>query len=239
MVQRSYVDDGLPGEAVTYWITHTLLWEVVFGAVLGAMIGLIAGGTLRWAAREILETTSLLTVSLALSLSVIGVAELLGTSGVLAAFVAGVAFNVTGNSDAKERQEVVQEAITHFFDLPIFVLLGMALPWEGWLELGWVGLLLAVSMLVLRRIPAALLLRPLLGPLRRTKDVLFLGWFGPIGAALYYATYALQETGVEEVWTVGGFVIAVAHGITDTPLTKLYGRFPRGESDEERVRTRV
>jgi NhaP-type Na+/H+ or K+/H+ antiporter len=53
------------------------------------MIGLIAGGTLRWAAREILETTSLLTVSLALSLSVIGVAELLGTSGVLAAFVAG------------------------------------------------------------------------------------------------------------------------------------------------------
>ena len=47
MVQRSYVDDGLPGETVTYWITHTLLWEVVFGAVLGAMIGLIAGGTLR------------------------------------------------------------------------------------------------------------------------------------------------------------------------------------------------
>ncbi len=178
-------------------------------------------------------------MSLALSLSVIGVAELLGTSGVLAAFVAGVAFNATGSSDAKERQEVVQEAIIRFFDLPIFVLLGMALPWEGWLELGWVGLFLAVSVLVLRRIPAALLLRPLLGPLRRTKDVLFLGWFGPIGAALYYATHALQETGVEEVWTVGSVVIVVAHGITDTPLTKLYGRFPRGEPDEERGRTRV
>ena len=117
-----------PGEAVPYWITHALLWEVVFGAVLGAMIGLIAGGTLRWAAaREILEMTSLLTVSLALSLTVLGVAELFGTSGVLAAFVAGVAFNATGGSDAKERQEVVQEAITRFFDLPIFVLLGMAL----------------------------------------------------------------------------------------------------------------
>jgi sodium/hydrogen antiporter len=96
------------------------------------MIGLIAGGTLRWAAaREILETTSLLTVSLALSLSMIGVAELLGTSSILAAFEAGVAFNATGSSDAKERQAVVQEAITGFFDLPIFVLLGMALPWEG------------------------------------------------------------------------------------------------------------
>ena len=92
------------------------------------MIGLIAGGTLRWAAaREILETTSLLTVSLALSLNVIGVAELLGTSGVLAAFVARVASKETGRSDAKERQDVVQKAITRFFDLPIFVLLGMAL----------------------------------------------------------------------------------------------------------------
>ena len=181
--------------------------------------------------------------SLALFLTVLGVAELFGTSGVLAAFIAGVAFNATGGSDAKERQEVVQEAITRFFDLPIFVLLGMALPWESWLELGWGGLLLAVSVLVLRRIPAALLLCPLLGPLRRTKDVLFLGWFGPIGAAaLYYSTHALQETGVEEIWTVGSFVIVasvVAHGITDTPLTKLYGRFPGGEPAEERVRTRV
>lgn len=217
------------GEAFPYWITHTVLWEVVVGAALAALIGLVAGGTLRWAeARKTLERTPLLTVGLALSFTVLGVAELLGTNGVLAAFVAGVVFNAVGSSDAKERQEDVQEAITRFFDLPIFVLLGMALPWEGWLELGWGGLLLAVLVLVLRRMPAALLLRPLLGPLRRTKDVLFLGWFGPIGAAaLYYSTHALRETGVEEVWTVGSLVIVasvVAHGITDTPLTKLYGR---------------
>ncbi len=84
-------------------------------------------------------------------------------------------------------------------------------------------------MLVLRRIPAALLLRPLLGPLRRTRDVLFLGWFGPIGAAaLYYSTHALRETGVEEVWTVSSFVIVasvVAHGITDTPSPSCTGGF--------------
>lgn len=221
------------GEAFPYWITHTVLWEVVVGAALAALIGLVAGGTLRWAeARETLERTPLLTVSLALSLTVLGVAELLGTNGVLAAFVAGVVFNAVGSSDAKERQEDVQEAITRFFDLPIFVLLGMALPWEGWLELGWPGLLLAVAVLLLRRMPAALLLRSLLGPLRGTKDVLFLGWFGPIGAAaLYYSTHALRETGIEEVWTVGSLVIVasvVAHGITDTPLTKLYGRLAGG-----------
>ncbi len=66
-----------------------------------------------------------------------------------------------------------------------------------------------------------------------TNDLLFLGWFGPIGAAaLYYSAFSLRETGVEEVWMVGSLVICasvLAHGITDTPLTKLYGRFSQGE----------
>jgi sodium/hydrogen antiporter len=60
-----------------------------------------------------------------------------------------------------------------------------------------------------------------------------LGWFGPIGAAaLYYSAFSLRETGVEEVWMVGSLVICasvLAHGITDTPLTKLYVRFSQGE----------
>jgi NhaP-type Na+/H+ or K+/H+ antiporter len=87
--------------------------------------------------------------------------------------------------------------------------------------------------LLLRRLPAVLVLKPLLGELREPKDVLFLGWFGPVGAAaLYYATFSLQETGIDEVWTVGSFIICASvlvHGLTDTPLTKLYGRIlPKG-----------
>jgi NhaP-type Na+/H+ or K+/H+ antiporter len=86
-----------------------------------------------------------------------------------------------------------------------------------------------VAVLLLRRLPAVLAIRPLLGALRRrAKDVLFLGWFGPIGAAaLYYAAFSLRETGIEAAWTVGSLVICasvVVHGITATPLTKLYGR---------------
>jgi sodium/hydrogen antiporter len=110
--------------------------------------------------------------------------------------------------------------------------LGMALPWEGWLELGWGGLLLVAAVLLLRRLPAVLALRPLLGSLRsRGKDVLFLGWFGPIGTAvLYYAAFSYRETGIEAAWIVGSLVICasvVVHGVSATPLTKLYGRLPQ------------
>jgi NhaP-type Na+/H+ or K+/H+ antiporter len=221
-----------PGEVLGHWLTQTVLLEIVAGAVLAALMGYAAGKTLRWAERkETMERSSLLTISLALSLTVLGVTELLHLNGVLAAFVAGVVFNFAGSSDAKESQEEVQEAISRFFDLPIFVLLGMVLPWQGWLELGWRGPLLVVAVLVLRRLPAVLALRPLLGPLRgRVKDVLFLGWFGPIGAAaLYYAAFSFRETGIEEAWVVVSLIICASvlvHGVSATPLTKLYGRLP-------------
>src|SRR5918998_886930 len=223
-----------PGEVLGHWLTHTVLLEIVGGAVVAALMGYAAGKTLRWAERkETMERTSLLTVSLALSLTVVlGVTELLHLNGVLAAFVAGIVFNFASSSDAKESQEEIQEAISRFFDLPIFVVLGMALPWEGWLELGWGGLLLVAAVLLLRRLPAVLALRPLLGPLRsRGRDVLFLGWFGPIGAAaLYYAAFSFRETGMEEVWVVGSLVICASvlvHGVSATPLTKLYGRLSK------------
>src|ERR687893_63393 len=221
-----------PGEVLGHWVTHTVLLEIVAGAALAALMGYLAGKTLRWAERkETMERTSLLTISLALSLTVLGVTELLHLNGVLAAFVAGIVFNFSGSSDAKESQEEIQEAISRFFDLPIFVLLGMALPWQGWLDLGWRGPLLVVAVLLLRRLPAVLALRPLLGPLRRrARDVFFIGWFGPIGAAaLYYAAFSLRETGIEEVWVVGSLVICASvlvHGVSATPLTKLYGRLP-------------
>lgn len=66
-------------------------------------------------------------------------------------------------------------AVDRFFTIYIFVLLGLALPWQQWLELGWKGLLLVVAVLLLRRSPAFLLLRPLLGQLKSWQDTLFLG----------------------------------------------------------------
>ena len=51
---------------------------------------------------ETMERTSLLTVSLALSLTVLGVTELLHLNGVLAAFVAGIVFNFAGSATPRK-----------------------------------------------------------------------------------------------------------------------------------------
>lgn len=221
-----------PEEALLHWLTHTILWEVGVAVIFGIFVGYVAGRLLEWAGREgLMEQTSFLAYTLALSLAVLGAAKLLGSDGILAVFVAGLAFDAAVSEGDRNEEERVQEAVNRFFILPIFVLLGVALPWEEWLKLGWAGLLLAGAVLLLRRLPAVLAVNPLLGRVRGVGNALFLGWFGPIGvAALYYANLSLREARAEEVWAVGSLVICASilvHGLSATPLTKLYGRRAR------------
>ena len=218
-----------PGEALGHWITYTLLWEVAAAIFVGALVGYGAGWILRWATQKgNIGQPSYLAYTVALALLVLGGAKLLGTDGILAVFAAGVAFSAAASIEEESQEEHVQEAVNRFFVLPIFVLLGMALPWDKWVELGWGGLILIVAVLLLRRLPAVLALNPLIDQTRGLKDALFLGWFGPIGvAALYYASLAPREAGVEEVWVVGSLIITasvIAHGMSAGPLTKLYGK---------------
>jgi NhaP-type Na+/H+ or K+/H+ antiporter len=229
------------GEAWMHWVTHTLVWEVGGAVIFGALVGYGAGRLLEWAEhKDAIEESFFLVYTIALSLVVLGAAKLLGSDGILAVFVAGLGFDFVVKGD-REQQRRVQEASTRFFILPIFVLLGLTIPWEGWAELGWGGPVLVVAVLLLRRLPAVLALNPLMRGVRGGANALFLGWFGPIGvAALYYANLSLRETEIEAAWTVGSLAICasiLAHGLTAAPLTKLYGRHaqikPSRSSDSE------
>ncbi|WP_017720513.1 cation:proton antiporter domain-containing protein [Kamptonema formosum] len=218
-----------PGEALFDWLTKTLLWEVLAAVILGAILGWAAGQLLQWAeAKKTIDKQSFLAYSVSLSLTVLGLVKLLGGDGILAVFAAGTVFNMVVSGHERAEEGKVQEAVDRFFTMYIFVLLGLALPWEKWLELGWRGLFLAVAVLLLRRLPAVVALRKFLPRLQGLQDALFVGWFGPIGAAaLFYAMLSQRATGVEEAWAVGSLIICasiLAHGLTAVPLTKLYGK---------------
>jgi NhaP-type Na+/H+ or K+/H+ antiporter len=87
-------------------------------------------------------------------------------------------------------------------------------------EFGWSGVMFGLAALLFRRLPALLALKR---PLRADwTEVIWLGWFGPIGvAALFYLGHA-DEQGVTDpsVWTAGTLVITlstVVHGLTAAP----------------------
>lgn len=227
-----------PGEALTEWLTHTLPWAVLTAVLVGALIGYGAGRLQHWAAdQDFTEKTSLMTVTLALTATVLGVVKLMGSDGILAVFAAGLAFNWAARQQREEEETRMQETLKRALTFPIFVFFGMALPWRDWQALGGAGVLLVALILLLRRLPMMFALRPLMRPLRTTADTLFNGWFGPIGvAALYYAALSERETGLHEVWVVGSLVVAgsiIVHGMTATPFTKWYGR-QAGQAKEDR-----
>lgn len=189
------------------------LWQV-FGAVaVGAAMGWAGGLALKWGDRYgATASAPALFFTVVLALGILGVAGLLHTDGVLAVFVGGLVFNMVGTGRERAAEVSIDEAVNRFAVLPLFVLLGVALPWDTWAELGWRAVVLAVAILLLRRIPILLLLRR---PLRlRTRDALYLGWFGPVGvSALFYLTLEAERIGVDETVLGAGFLVLVVSTI--------------------------
>ncbi|MFL5253859.1 MAG: hypothetical protein ACJ8AI_13370 [Rhodopila sp.] len=99
------------------------------------------------------------------------------------------------------------------------------------MELGWNAALFVAGILLLRRPLVWLALGWLMPWTRSLPNALFAGWFGPIGVAgVFYAMLIQDQLGSAAsaaVWSGISLAVAasvVAHGITGTPLTWLYGR---------------
>ncbi|MEZ7236224.1 cation:proton antiporter [Rhodococcus sp. GXMU-t2271] len=204
------------------------LWQVAGAVLIGAASGWAGGRALRWGERYgATDPAPALFFTVVIALGILGVAGLIHVDGVLAVFVGGLAFNLTSTGSERTAEVPIDEAINRFAVLPLFVLLGAALPWPQWAELGWAGIGLVVAVLTLRRVPILLLLRR---PLRLAlPDGLYLGWFGPIGvSALFYLTLEAERMGANEtVLAAGSLVLAastVVFGVTAVAGRVLYRR---------------
>ncbi|AKB81130.1 hypothetical protein MSBR3_0552 [Methanosarcina barkeri 3] len=227
-----------PEKALNHWVINTLFWEVGAAVILGALIGYTAGHILRKAqSKKTINESSYVAYTLSLTFLTLGGIKLIGSDGILAVFVAGAFFSATSTEKERRDEKRVVEGSDRFFTIPIFTLLGLALPWQEWGKLGLEGLMLALLILILHRTPILFSIKPLVPNLKNSLDVLFTGWFGPIGvAALYYARLSMRQTGIEELWPVVSLVICmsiVLHGITATYFTKLYGKYNPEKSGNE------
>ena len=211
------------------WFLHAVLRETLGAALLGAACGAACAALLNWGERRHeTDEVGLLSSALALTLATLGAAGILGVSGPLAVFAAGLglAWNLPQTERREEGQ--IQDAVNQFFLLPAFGLLGAVLPWGEWAALGWRGPAFAAALLLVRRPPwlwlAGRFAPAALPDLPAPRDRLFAGWFGPIGAAaLYYAAEYHAE--LPALWPAATLAVAasvVAHGATAAPLTRRY-----------------
>ena len=202
------------------------LWQVAGAVAVGLVTGWLGGRALR-AGEEHGSTDAgpLALFTAVLAFTVLGLSGLIHVDGVLAVFVCGLAFNGVSTGSERTSEVPIDEAVNRFLVLPLFIGVGAALPWEAWADLGWRGPLLAVAVLLLRRLPILVALRR---PLRLGwPDALHLGWFGPIGvSALFYLTMEAERLGADPVVLAAGSLVVVAsvvvHGVTSSPGRVLY-----------------
>jgi len=224
-------------DALFHWLTKTLLWEVGAATLLGLLLGYVFAKLLQKSAGAgAIQSDWRLVYTVALGLLAVGLGKLIHSDEVLVVFAAAAMFDQVVSAQDRENEEQGQEAVNRFFAIPIFVVLGVAIPWEGWHALGWKGIVLAAAILLLRRPVTLLLLRPLLPGIRGKADALFVGWFGPIAvAAVYYASMMEHKLGEPLIWDVVSLVACssvLAHGLTAAPLTKLYGKIAGKKSQD-------
>ena len=176
-----------------HWFCYTILYECIFGAIYGVLIGYLARHAIKWADRkDLVDRESFLVFYFVLALFCAGTGATLGTDDLLVGFAAGVGFSNDGWFTEKTEESHVSNVIDLLLNLAYFVYLGSIIPWEQYNNpaIGltpWRLVVIAIFVVLFRRIPIMMALKPLIPDIKTWREALFAGHFGPIGVGAIFA----------------------------------------------------
>ena len=181
-------------KAVTFhWLCFTVLYECIFGAVYGVLVGYAGRHAIKWADRRgLIDRESFLVFYFVLALFCAGSGSLLGIDDLLVGFSCGVGFSNDGWFTQKTEESHVSNVIDLLLNLAYFVFLGSVIPWQQYNapEIGitpWRLAVIALLVIFFRRIPIMLALKPIIPDIKNWREALFAGHFGPIGVGAIFA----------------------------------------------------
>ena len=198
------------------------------------------GGCRVRAGHRFVDDVWLQVVPVAAAVLAYSVADALGGSGFIAAFVGGMIFGGLRRRHGGEMGYLIEElgGVLNAITFIVFgaVILGPALGDMTWAIAGYAVL----SLTLVRMLPVGI---AMLGTGARRQTVGFLGWFGPRGlASIVFAVILVEEGGLPHddviitatVITIGLSVLA--HGLTAAPLANRYAAWfeshPRDDQPE-------
>jgi Na(+)/H(+) antiporter len=192
------------GHVIFHWTCYTILYECIFGAFYGFTIGYIARHLIKFSERKgLIDRESFLVFYFTLALFCAGSGSMLGMDDLLIGFSAGVGFSNDGWFTEKTEESHVSNVIDLLLNLAYFVYLGTIIPWDQY-NTPSVGLtpwrlsVIAIFVILFRRIPIMMALKPIIPDIKTWREALFAGHFGPIGVgAIFAAILARAELETE------------------------------------------
>lgn len=198
---------------VKNWLCVSVLYMCVFGLFFGAIIGYVARKLAQLGERyALIHKSSLLTFYITVALICAGFGSMLGFDDLLASFAAGAAFAWDGWVTEKTHESDASTVIDLLLNISFFIYFGAVIPWQefnnGAIGLdAWRLVILALVVLILRRLPTSLIAQKFCPDIKNWKEALLVGHFGPIGvSALFGCIIAISELEAD--------VLNVTHGPT-------------------------
>jgi sodium/hydrogen antiporter len=233
-----FIAIGLTAEAfkpLGYFI-QVAFQQIGFGILIGLVVGLLGGWLVLKARDNEWITPNFQRIAfLAMAILTFLIADEIGGSGFIAAFIGGLALGYV-IKDAGKILIDFSETEGQLLNLGVFFLLGIVvLPLLY--NITWQILLYSIlSLTIIRMLPVAI---SLIGTKLGRDTVLFIGWFGPRGlASIVLALLALEELKVfpgDTTFITVVFVTVLlsvfAHGLTASPLSNLYARRIKKDMD--------
>ncbi|KAJ3224010.1 hypothetical protein HK099_000387 [Clydaea vesicula] len=178
-------------DAFFHWSYATLLYEVGAACILGLIVGYLSRTCLCFRS-----------------------ATMLGISSFIAVLVTGITFSWDGWFAEETHDAHVQEVIDMLVNIAI-------IPWSsfGTPELPyWALITSSLLILIVRRLPAVLIMMKFMLPLLTLSEAFYVGWFGPVGVgALWYQTLGSTLFPENKLFTpVVSFIVfssVICHGI--------------------------
>lgn len=198
----SILTKGSAGASIKEWILITLLWQCLFGTIVGLTLGTAFNRVLRFSERKgYIDAPGFTVFYLLLAILSVGIGSTLGSDDFLVAFGCGYGFARDGWFHKKTHQAHLPNIIDLMLNSAMFVYLGTVIPWKAFTPgplTPYVtpGRLIAFLVLVLlfRRIPIVLALYRWIPDIRTFREALFSGHFGPMGVGgLFLAIEARAE----------------------------------------------
>ena len=204
-----------------------VLEELGYGALAGVAAGAIAAAVVIVAVRRgSIAPSWLQVVPLAAAGLAFGLADPVGGSGFIAAFVGGAFFGGLRKRAGGDVSYLIDET-GDLLAAVTFIVFGAVLLAPAVEDATWqIALYAVLSLTLVRMIPVSL---ALIGTGARRPTVAFLGWFGPRGlASMVFALLLVEEGGLpnDDVILIVTFVAVglsvFAHGVSAAPLTRRY-----------------